>query len=687
MLDRGRRGRTARCPAERGAGARSSGALCASGRPALLDHSRSDETVRPCLAPTLNRAGRFPTPGAAPGVLTLDRWRALDNESHRLPLPATLTRTPDDSAMRQPARSVPWRRLYVSSLSGVRSAAWMTSASAGISAPPPSGACSSRTGETPHERLLGRQRAGRRASSRQARAELRVGRERALQAVAVGSAQIRHQAVEVRRHVVARRGVDRVPRNAHASGTLRPFRLARQLPIAPDGSPRHPNVGEQCRFLPPRRHQIASSTNIASVPLVRRPESDSCRWSSAPTETARQRCVILGRRGRGRDGSSPDRVGRQLGGASDGFRQLVLDGHPHAPAQETIPVTSLHEHLERHDVAARTIMFRRDCPLCRAERVQGQLPSAALVPPRACAAVTAVILATSAAVPGRVVADGQGIAVPAPPSPPPPAAASVNAGGGAAPCRRAAAVTRVRGTRQSRTLRTRRRREHTAPRRPPVAPSTSASRSPAAIRRPGVRSRGDRHGAGVARPQPRAIATGFDAAGDRPGERARRLEPPVIVAFRDTGSGRGACDAGRRHVGKPGRPVGRSAAAVVGAGRRAPPTRASNPRRRPVFFAGSRTLPETSRRTAPPRTPAGSGAQPSLRHGASDGRHANGNSDRVPTNGATAHESRARAARSGRDGRRPGGGHLRRAARRLAVADRRPSPRTRRDRRSKPHRR
>src|SRR3954469_10798028 len=97
-------------------------------------------------------------------------------------------------------------------------------------------------------------------------------------------------------------------------------------------------------------------------------------------------------------------------------------------------MTSLHDHLERHDLSARAIAFRRDCPLCRAERVQGQLPSATLVSPRACAAVTAVILATSAAVPGRVVADGQGVAVPAPPSPPPPSLAETGAGAaGAAP--------------------------------------------------------------------------------------------------------------------------------------------------------------------------------------------------------------------------------------------------------------
>jgi LysM repeat protein len=95
-------------------------------------------------------------------------------------------------------------------------------------------------------------------------------------------------------------------------------------------------------------------------------------------------------------------------------------------------VTSLQEHLERHDLAASTIAFRRDCPLCRAERVQGQLPSLTLVSPRACAALTAVILATSSAAPAVVVADGQGVAVPAPPSPPPPPVTDVGAGGGGA---------------------------------------------------------------------------------------------------------------------------------------------------------------------------------------------------------------------------------------------------------------
>src|SRR4051794_41266407 len=83
-------------------------------------------------------------------------------------------------------------------------------------------------------------------------------------------------------------------------------------------------------------------------------------------------------------------------------------------------MSSLHAHLEGHDLALNPLAFRRDCPLCRAERVQGQLPSASLVPPRACAAMTAAILATSAVAPSAVTAeDGQGVAAPAPASPPP----------------------------------------------------------------------------------------------------------------------------------------------------------------------------------------------------------------------------------------------------------------------------
>ena len=99
-------------------------------------------------------------------------------------------------------------------------------------------------------------------------------------------------------------------------------------------------------------------------------------------------------------------------------------------------MSSLQAHLERHDLAVSPLEFRRDCALCRAERVQGQLPSASLVPPRACAAMTAAVLATSAVAPGAAAAaDGQGVAAPAPASPPPPQVSdvAVGGGGGAAP--------------------------------------------------------------------------------------------------------------------------------------------------------------------------------------------------------------------------------------------------------------
>ena len=98
-------------------------------------------------------------------------------------------------------------------------------------------------------------------------------------------------------------------------------------------------------------------------------------------------------------------------------------------------MSSLQAHLERHDVAASPLGFRRDCPLCRAERVQGHLPSASLVPPRARAAMAAALLAGSAVAPGvAAAADGQGVAAPAPAAPPPPQASDLTVGdGGAAP--------------------------------------------------------------------------------------------------------------------------------------------------------------------------------------------------------------------------------------------------------------
>src|SRR4051794_41345115 len=82
---------------------------------------------------------------------------------------------------------------------------------------------------------------------------------------------------------------------------------------------------------------------------------------------------------------------------------------------------SLSEHLERHDRAVGPLAFRRDCPLCRAERVAGHLPSATVAPLRACAAVTAALLAAGAVAPSVVVAaDGQGFAAQPPESPPAP---------------------------------------------------------------------------------------------------------------------------------------------------------------------------------------------------------------------------------------------------------------------------
>src|SRR4051794_634670 len=96
-------------------------------------------------------------------------------------------------------------------------------------------------------------------------------------------------------------------------------------------------------------------------------------------------------------------------------------------------MSSLQAHLEGHDLAVNPLGFRRDCPVCRAERVQGQLPSASLVPPRACAAMTAAVLATSAVAPAAVAAaDAQGVAVPAPASAPPPQLSDVGVGGGGA---------------------------------------------------------------------------------------------------------------------------------------------------------------------------------------------------------------------------------------------------------------
>src|SRR3954454_21997587 len=107
-------------------------------------------------------------------------------------------------------------------------------------------------------------------------------------------------------------------------------------------------------------------------------------------------------------------------------------------------MSSVQVHLEGHDLEVNPLAFRRDCPLCRAERVHGQLPSASLVPPRACAAMTAAVLATRAVAPAAIAAaDGQAMAAPPPASAPPPRVSGVGVGGGGA-----APVVFPHGTRQ-----------------------------------------------------------------------------------------------------------------------------------------------------------------------------------------------------------------------------------------------
>src|SRR4051795_12422973 len=98
-------------------------------------------------------------------------------------------------------------------------------------------------------------------------------------------------------------------------------------------------------------------------------------------------------------------------------------------------MSSLVDHLDRHDLAVGGLGFRRDCPLCRAERLHGTLPSAALVPARACAALTALAVAAGGGAPAGGGAAGRpGGGVPAPASPPVPKVSDVAAAdGGAAP--------------------------------------------------------------------------------------------------------------------------------------------------------------------------------------------------------------------------------------------------------------
>jgi hypothetical protein len=197
-------------------------------------------------------------------------------------------------------------------------------------------------------------------------------------------------------------------------------------------------------------------------------------------------------------------------------------------------MSSLHEHLERHDLAVSPLGFRRDCPLCRAERVQGQLPSAWLVPPRACAAMTAAVLATSAVAPGAVAAaDGQGVAAQAPAPPPPPQVSDVAVGGGGA-----APVDGDHGVGQepadtgdpgSETASgPSERAQETESGSGAVAPSGGGGSDPDATARPGGGSAGSRDAATV-QPAPAAEPTG-DSAPAGPDEPDRPVVTPGPAA-------------------------------------------------------------------------------------------------------------------------------------------------------------
>jgi len=226
-------------------------------------------------------------------------------------------------------------------------------------------------------------------------------------------------------------------------------------------------------------------------------------------------------------------------------RRVSAIAHDHAPRESSTPMSSLHEHLERHDLAVSPLGFRRDCPLCRAERVQGQLPSAWLVPPRACAAMTAAVLATSAVAPGAVAAaDGQGVAAQAPAPPPPPQVSDVAVGGGGA-----APVDGDHGVGQepadtgdpgSETASgPSERAQETESGSGAVAPSGGGGSDPDATARPGGGSAGSRDAATV-QPAPAAEPTG-DSAPAGPDEPDR----PVVTPG-PGGAGAVACSVGYR---------------------------------------------------------------------------------------------------------------------------------------------
>jgi LysM domain len=195
-------------------------------------------------------------------------------------------------------------------------------------------------------------------------------------------------------------------------------------------------------------------------------------------------------------------------------------------------MSSLQAHLERHDLAVNALEFRRDCPLCRAERVYGQLPSASLVPPRACAAMTAAVLAASAVAPGAAAAvDGQGVAASAPESPPPPQVSDVAVGGGGG----AAPVDGDHGAQQERAHaddqgadsvpRPSERAPETGSGSGAVAPSGVGASNPEPTAQPDGDSAGSGDAATV-QPAPAAEPAGDSAPAGRPDEPDRPADTP-----------------------------------------------------------------------------------------------------------------------------------------------------------------
>src|SRR3954447_26288093 len=357
---------------------------------------------------------------------------------HRLALPPNLTSTPVDFRTAQSRHAVDAARDDYSSLWSRSIAAWMTSASAGMSAPPPSGACSSRT-----------------ASRRIMVSWVRTGRSASIELRPVASSGSAANAPLRRSRSEALRFAIKLSRSvvmSHSCTHRSPELDAAQIRRATAACAAFPSpVADHDPGLPAsirrgrQRASVALAESADRVGRLRAParayRAASARWPKAAAGSPHRPENVSLRRTRSRHlppswplarlrrGGRPT-SGNKTGDAGTTRALLLL-------------MASLQEHLDRHDVAADALAFRRDCPLCRAERVLGQLPAAGVLSPRACAAATALALATSALVPGTVVADGQGVAVPAPPSPPPPTANVQAADGGAAPAESAGGSTPV----------------------------------------------------------------------------------------------------------------------------------------------------------------------------------------------------------------------------------------------------